>query len=39
VSFAQRETTAALAALAALPDTPFSRGLAALARFAQERTS
>ena len=39
VSFAQRETTAALAALAALADTPFSRGLAALARFAQERTS
>jgi octaprenyl-diphosphate synthase len=39
VSFAQRETTQALAALGALPDTPFSRGLAALARFAQERTS
>ena len=39
VSFAQRETTQALAALAVLPDTPFSRGLAALARFAQERTS
>jgi octaprenyl-diphosphate synthase len=39
VSFAQRETTQALAALAALPDNPFSRGLAALARFAQERTS
>src|SRR5262245_34095488 len=28
VSFAQRETTQALAALAVLPDTPFSRGLA-----------
>jgi octaprenyl-diphosphate synthase len=39
VSFAQRETAQALAALAALPDTPASRGLAALARFAQERTS
>ena len=39
VSFAQRETTQALNALAVLPDTPFSRGLAALARFAQERTS
>src|SRR3954463_3828873 len=33
VSFAQRETTQALVALTALPDTPFSRGLAALARF------
>ena len=39
VAFAQRETTQALAALTALPETPFSRGLAALARFAQERTS
>ena len=37
--FAQRETTQALNALDALPDTPYSRGLAALARFAQERTS
>jgi octaprenyl-diphosphate synthase len=38
-SFAQRETEQALAALEALPDTPYSRALAALARFAQERTS
>ena len=38
-SFAQRETAQALAALEALPDTPYSRALAALARFAQERTS
>ena len=37
--FAQRETAQALAALEALPDTPYSRGLASLARFAQERTS
>jgi octaprenyl-diphosphate synthase len=37
--FAQRETSQALAALEALPDTPYSRALAALARFAQERTS
>ena len=39
VSFAQRETQQALDALQALPDTPFSRALAGLARFAQERTS
>ena len=39
VGFAQRETSQALASLAALPDTPYSRALAALARFAQERTS
>jgi octaprenyl-diphosphate synthase len=38
-SFAQRETVQALSALDALPDTPFSRALASLARFAQERTS
>lgn len=38
-SFAQRETAQALAALDALPDTPYSRALASLARFAQERTS
>jgi octaprenyl-diphosphate synthase len=37
--FAQRETAQALAALEALPDTPYSRALASLARFAQERTS
>jgi len=37
--FAQRETTQALEALQALPETPYSRALAALARFAQERTS
>ena len=37
--FAQRETTQALTALEALPDTPYSRALASLARFAQERTS
>jgi octaprenyl-diphosphate synthase len=37
--FAQRETSQALSALEALPDTPYSRALAALARFAQERTS
>jgi octaprenyl-diphosphate synthase len=38
-SFAQRETDQALAALQALPDTPFRQALAGLARFAQERTS
>jgi octaprenyl-diphosphate synthase len=37
--FAQRETAQALAALEVLPDTPYSRALAGLARFAQERTS
>src|SRR5690242_1184747 len=37
--FAQRETHQALAALAALPETPHSRALASLATFAQERTS
>jgi len=39
VDFAQRETTQALVALEALPETQYSRALAALARFAQERTS
>jgi len=39
VGFAQRETEQALAALQALPETPYARGLAALARFAQNRTS
>jgi octaprenyl-diphosphate synthase len=39
VGFAQRETEQALAALQALPETPYARGLAALARFAQHRTS
>jgi octaprenyl-diphosphate synthase len=39
LSFAQRETQQALDALNAVPDTPFSRALAGLARFAQERTS
>jgi octaprenyl-diphosphate synthase len=38
-NFAERETAAALAALQSLPDTPFSRALAGLARFAQDRTS
>jgi octaprenyl-diphosphate synthase len=38
-AFAQRETAQALAALEALPETPYSRALAALARFAQDRTS
>jgi len=38
-SFAQRETAQALAALEILPDTPYSRALAALARFAQDRAS
>jgi octaprenyl-diphosphate synthase len=38
-SFAERETQQALAALEVLPDTPFSRALAGLARFAQDRTS
>jgi octaprenyl-diphosphate synthase len=38
-NFAERETAQALAALHSLPDTPFSRGLAGLARFAQDRTS
>jgi octaprenyl-diphosphate synthase len=39
IGFAQRETAQALAALDALPDTPYSRALAALAGFAQDRTS
>ncbi|HLA71413.1 MAG TPA: polyprenyl synthetase family protein, partial [Steroidobacteraceae bacterium] len=39
IDFAQRETTQALEALQSLPETPYSRALAALARFAQERTS
>ncbi len=39
IGFAQRETQQALAALDALPDTPFRLALANLARFAQERTS
>jgi octaprenyl-diphosphate synthase len=39
ISFAKSETAQALAALEALPETPYSRALAALARFAQERTS
>ena len=39
IDFAQRETTQALKALQSLPETPYSRALAALARFAQERTS
>ena len=38
-NFAERETSQALAALQAMPDSPFSRALAGLARFAQERTS
>src|SRR5688572_30947177 len=38
-SFAQRETSQALASLDALPDTPFRHALAGLARFAQDRTS
>jgi octaprenyl-diphosphate synthase len=37
--FAKAETVQALAALEALPDTPYSHALASLARFAQERTS
>src|SRR3954468_17943974 len=37
--FAQRETSQALAALTLLPETPYSRALASLARFAQDRTS
>jgi octaprenyl-diphosphate synthase len=37
--FAQRETAQALAALDALPDTPYRQALAALARFALERSS
>jgi octaprenyl-diphosphate synthase len=39
ISFAQRETQQALAALDVLPDTPFRQALEGLARFAQERTS
>jgi octaprenyl-diphosphate synthase len=38
-NFAERETAAALAALQTLPDTPYSRALAGLARFAQDRSS
>jgi octaprenyl-diphosphate synthase len=37
--FAQRETAQALAALEALPDTPYRHALAGLARFAQDRSS
>jgi octaprenyl-diphosphate synthase len=37
--FAKAETVQALAALESLPDTPYSRALASLARFAQQRTS
>ena len=39
IGFAQRETTQALAALDALPATPYRQALAGLARFAQDRTS
>ncbi len=39
IGFAQRETAQALAALEALPETPYARALAGLARFAQDRTS
>jgi octaprenyl-diphosphate synthase len=39
IGFAQRETTQALAALDALPATPYRKALAGLARFAQDRTS
>jgi octaprenyl-diphosphate synthase len=39
ISFAKSETSQALAALEALPETPYSKALAALARFAQDRTS
>jgi octaprenyl-diphosphate synthase len=39
IGFARRETTQALEALQSLPETPYLRALAALARFAQERTS
>jgi geranylgeranyl pyrophosphate synthase len=39
IGFAQRETTQALAALETWPDSPHSRALAALARFAQDRTN
>src|SRR4051812_20822331 len=39
IGFAQRETAQALAALDALADTPYSRALAALAGFAQDRTN
>jgi octaprenyl-diphosphate synthase len=38
-NFAQRETEQALAALQSLPDSPFSRALAGLALFTQDRTS
>jgi octaprenyl-diphosphate synthase len=39
VGFAERETTQALAALQAIPESQYSRGLGALARLALERTS
>src|SRR5262245_60917468 len=39
IGFAERETTQALAALQALPESQYSRGLGALARLALERTS
>jgi geranylgeranyl pyrophosphate synthase len=39
IGFAQRETAQALAALETLPDSPHSRALAALTRFAQDRTN
>ncbi len=39
VSFAQRETTQAIAALESIPESPYSRALVSLARFALDRTS
>ena len=39
IGFAQRETTQALSALDALPDSRHRKALAGLARFALERTS
>ena len=39
IGFAQRETTQALSALDALPDSRYRKALAGLARFALERTS
>src|SRR5690349_23081218 len=39
VSFARRETTQAIAALEGIPESPYSRALISLARFALDRTS
>jgi len=39
MQMARQESEASLSALSALPDSDFKKGLAALARFAVERTT